>query len=359
MSLKISAPGKILTPYIYAIENDRENVVIIFPFIDSGIHTHIAIYEISHDGILINHKDLGNPGTGLISVYDIVQINENEYRFISNNHLTKSYSYINVIDSNFNLKSSYGVLWGLSDLNSLKLLSDSTLLITGRKALPSLQDYQIALIRTDLRNVLLDSLELGQVGIMEYPGHHSSLGNTGSSTIYFGATSGANITNLFFSNHANSILVNKFDSSLNLLWSKYYGKDAYYYLMDVEEASDGGSYCFASKFDTNSTIPERDVVLLKFDQNGIISSQIDLADEITSFKVYPNPAHRDINIEFQTPFTGRIELFSSNSCLVKSWEVTARSKLLKLSIPVLTRGVYLIVARSNTYESSSKVLMIQ
>ncbi len=88
--------------------------------------------------------------------------------------------------------------------------------------------------------------------------------------------------------------------------------------------------------------------LYRFNENKYMS--IDAADAANGLKMYPNPAHAELNIEFtsQNQQAAQILIYAVNGALVaqQSQSIVAGSNLVKVNLQNLKAGAYVVVLKS-------------
>lgn len=305
------------------------------PYEIDPTHTEIIIFEINQAGELITFKNLGNQGSGIIGVYDLIEIEPNEYRTYTSSSLQKAICYSNELNSDFEITASYTIPWYLGDLTTVKKTNDSSLIIAGKKTFAK-DDYQLGIIETDLQNNLLKYNDFGKNDTTDYPGNHNTMDFLEIDNIYYGGTS--NLTYPYFSTIPSWLLLNKIDEDLNLKWQKYYGGDACYLLMSILLTQDGGCVLAGSRFDYQTQNQERDVYILKVNEDGLITWARNIPKVTKEILIYPNPGNDKIYIKtFKVNLS--IELFDSKGHEMIKHKIINQN--INLNTSNLNSGVYL------------------
>ncbi|MBI9036959.1 MAG: T9SS type A sorting domain-containing protein [Bacteroidales bacterium] len=290
---KMPIDGDIHMPYIYAIVNNSENIVLASYCTDTGpLDTEIFVIEITREGEIIREKFFGPSGSGLELVFELVQLNPLEYRIIKLGNIEKgSGGYID-LDTNFNIISENQLPYNMASLSygSIKF-TESKIFYSGKKDFPSTvtTDWDLALISTDYNNILIDSAHFGRTDTVDFPGLHNNLDFTTDNLIYYGGLSNLNMGNPFYSSIPSWIMLNKLDTNLNIVWQKYYGGDAYYNLWSLLATQDGGCVMAGTKYDHQTQNEERDVYILKVNEDGLIAWVHDIPKVTEEILIYPNP----------------------------------------------------------------------
>jgi len=284
---KIPVNGNISPIYQYAIINNIGNIVIFSSYELSPTNWDIMLHELSVDGNIIKEKLLD--GFGMAS--DIIQLPSSEYRIIVYGHVRNPLINSYCLDTNFEIVNSYSVPLDLDFHNTIKLLNDTTLLITGNKIFPERDNERdLGLAKTDLSNNLIDHMYYGKPDTVDYATVHSNLDFISENDIYYSGISNLNLSNPYFSHMPSWFVLNKIDSNLNLKWQKFYGGDACYFPWAILATQDGGCVMAGTRYDYKTqTNQERDLYVLKVDGGGLITWSQGIPINNQSTTVYPNP----------------------------------------------------------------------
>jgi hypothetical protein len=108
---------------------------------------------------------------------------------------------------------------------------------------------------------------------------------------------------IFFS--PNSFLrLTKMDNNYNTVWTKDYGGDANYRMTGVIATSDGGCIIYAMRFNHNS-FQQIDVIVIKVDGNGLVTSTNSIPNVESSIVAYPNPSNGQLHFKKEDPSVSR------------------------------------------------------
>lgn len=336
LNSKFPVDGRVVTVYSYSIYNSEGNIVSVMPYETNPPNTKLVIYEINQSGELIQFRNLESYGNGIIYSCDLIEVEPNEYRIYTSSSLQKTICYCNEVNSDFDLIDSYTLPWYLGDLTTVKKINDTSLIIAGKKILfENNDDFQLGIIETDLQNNLLISNDFGKTDTNDYPGNHNTMDFLEIDNIYYGGTS--NLTYPYFSNIPSWLLLNKIDENLNLKWQKYYGGDACYLLMSILATLDGGCVMAGSRYDYQTQNQERDVYLIKVNEDGLITWAHNIPEITKEILIYPNPGNDLIHIKsFQNTLT--IELYNNNGQQTISHKITNQN--ITLNTRNLNSGIY-------------------
>jgi hypothetical protein len=260
---------------------------------------------------------------------------------------TNSPSQILTVDYSLNVNRIDSIPDDLELYLDSKVLNSHEILITGKRTYqnsnPRTDKYGIVKLDTSL--LLNKEYFLGPNDTITYPGVYTNLDFIEPDKIFCGGTINFSLEAIF-PNVPSYIFIGRFDSSLNLIWQKYFGGDQYYIVRSITATSDGGCIVSASSYDYRRQNQEEDIYVIKIDSNGLISGQNNLPP-VRSYDaiVYPTPGSDLIFVETQLRYsvfslydlTGR-ELYSQGLLPGRN------------SIPVqyLTSGLYIYKVTQNS-----------
>jgi hypothetical protein len=200
-------------------------------------------------------------------------------------------------DTNYNYLSVDSVPGLIANLMNAKWISGSSYLLSGRKYYHNPIYCNMGILKLDTSGQVIKENYFGLLpDTNTYAGSLDHLDFRDPDTIFFVGT--GHILNEYpYQSEPSWIIVNCLDSNLNLRWQTLYGGDAFYFSWEVYATSDGGCIVAASKYDY--TLPEYDydVVLLKYDNTGLLTGVTETGENPISMSVYPNPGNDIIKIE--------------------------------------------------------------
>jgi hypothetical protein len=243
----------------------------------------------------------------------IEKSDKNEYwipiygRYISNNPLMSN---ILTIDNNLNVLSEDSLPNEPMIFNNIKLIDESSFVITGLRYIP-FQPYDndhIIVERLDTAFKVINSYELGplQVDSITYPGYWKNLDFIDTNNIFVAGTVNFQVSPNPFQQTTSYIILAKFDSHLNLQWQKFYGFDAYYELYSILPTTDNGCFLLASKYDHLTQNAERDVICYKVDSEGMIYNNSIESPIVRPAIIYPNPGNNYLMVQIDNRFLGAV-----------------------------------------------------
>jgi hypothetical protein len=132
------------------------------------------------------------------------------------------------------------------------------------------------------------------------------------------------------------------DSLLNIRWERFYCNDEYYYdLMNVLATKDGGCLLVGNRYDYNAEIKERDIYILKVNDEGlIVNTNEPFNIKVSEAIVFPNPGTNRLNLRIAEQHPKSIfELYDMKGRLVIHKKVTG--KWSEINTTLLKSGTYI------------------
>lgn len=141
-----------------------------------------------------------------------------------------------------------------------------------------------------------------------------------------------------FTDELSYIDIIKLESNLNILWHKYYGGDRAYFASEVKALEDGGCL-ITSQYKTPPNYEKRRTVLLKIDQNGLITSTNENQSiPIKNAIVLPNPGSGYLQLHTGM-FPATFKLYDINGHEVLVEEINSEST--RITTSHLKTGSYI------------------
>ncbi|MEA3504649.1 MAG: T9SS type A sorting domain-containing protein [Bacteroidota bacterium] len=148
------------------------------------------------------------------------------------------------------------------------------------------------------------------------------------------------------STHVNStympsptyIMLNKLNTTLHKEWQKYYGGDARYVLYSMRATLDGGCIMTGTRYDWNIQNNERDIFIMKINENGVFTS-VDEGDfQVAEAIIYPNPGTDKLYIQSAFPVK-EFQMNDINGRMVLKQHIN--SVTYGVDVSQLNSGIYL------------------
>ena len=249
-----------------------------------------------------------------------------------------------VLDNNLSILDTLSIPNQLYDHYSALIISDSTFLIFTIKT----GSHLLYLSIIDTSGNILSSKPYGDPLIGKYPAYQNSLSKKGNN-IFCVYNVNFPLTNPFFGNgRSSNIQIKKVDKNLNTIWSKRNGGDAFYHVYNVLATNDGGCIVIGNLNDTINHNLNRDIFVMKYNSNGLITWTKDIKLPSSKIMVFPNPSSRELNIKLsngnQRLLNYRIYNLQGKLILQNS----INSLQTKIDIQNLASGVYIIETQTNS-----------
>lgn len=351
---KMPVEGDVSPLYTYAIVNNKGNVVLAVTYTDTGLlDTEFFFLEITKDCRVIKEKFHDPSGNWLKLIFDLIQLNPIEYRIVKYGRIEKGdLTYID-LDTNFNIISENLLPYITHPLSYSSIIATNTKIVySGRiNVSNATEGYEMALISTDYNNILIDSAHFGKTDTVDLPGFHNNLDFTTDNLIYYGGSSNLFIYNPYYSSIPSWIMLNKLDTNLNIIWQKYYGGDACYNLWTLLATQDGGCVMAGTRYDYQTQNQERDVYILKVNEDGLITWVQNIPKVTKDILIYPNPGSDYIKISsIKDDLIFHLTGISGISVLEKSFD-----KSVQINTQSLKPGIYLYsILQKNKLVKSGK-----
>ncbi len=155
------------------------------------------------------------------------------------------------------------------------------------------------------------------------------------------------------------IVINKFDTLGNLIWSKRHGGDMYYRTKSVKYTSNGSILIAGMRYDSSSHVLPQGIMenfLLKLDAFGDFSpvSLLEQSLSHTSIKCYPNPADKELFFILPFKHAGSLRIF--NLAGEELIQVNPFYTNERINVEGLKPGIYFFTITSSLGVSSGKFI---
>ncbi len=349
----IPVPDKIMGNYTSCIINTKGNFIISSSYGQSPIDRDIFIIEFDTLGLIKNEQYWGSGSSGVKAIFDIAEYPPDKYYFTCNymNLNSKSLCFIYEIDSNLIITNQQFIDWDIGLYDEIRFMEDSIFILSGVKDFSNSSEVQLGLLKLDLFYNILDSVHLGKLGdTVDYPAFHNNLSCNIENEIFYSGTSNLDKFNPSFSTMPSWLLLVKLSDSFEVHWQKYYGGDACYNLWSVLATQDGGCVMAGTRYDYQTQNQERDVYILKVNENGILTWTYNFPETTKQVIVYPNPGRDEIKIN---TFTDNLifDLFDIKGNKILSQPIEKDDKI---NTSHLQKGVYtyrILNQKSETIET--------
>lgn len=264
-----------------------------------------------------------------------------------------------IFDSSFNICQVDSIPNYVGNCCTVKSLNDTAYFLAGNKYYAfSNESYNIALMKMIFPNLEINSAIVGRsADTMDFAGTFQGMDFINPSNIYIAGTSNISFGG-YYAYQPSWYLISRFDSTLNLYWTKYYGGDAYYVLQSVTATSDGGAIVAGTRFDyLNHPENQLDVYVLKIDSTGLYTN-VDKEEPVPVYDaiVYPNPGSDYLIVQSGPQVSGAV--FRMYDMLGRQvMEERLTSTLLRFNAGSLAAGTYpwQIIFNNKTIENGKWV----
>ena len=264
------------------LDNDS-NIIVVGAY--KNIFQHSFMYKLNYAGDSLNSYFFSNDTVRLIT--DLLIDSSNNYYLFSSYNLKEIFKF----NSGFQLKNIYLNTTGASMVYTPYWMNDSVYICGSRYQFDKLYLY-----KADMNQHLYDSITFGKKGMYNYPAFFGCLDRNSNYNYY----SGTSMINLgLYGNQRSYIFAVKTDNNLNVIWKKYYGYNAHYFVGKILATKDGGALITGSIDDINDGINKLDIFLLKLDSLGNTTWVRNIPVSKTGVSLYPNPATSSINISLE------------------------------------------------------------
>lgn len=280
------------------VVNDSNNIALLITLTTGtpNVAKSLLFYELTIEGEIVRSKyeNTGNPIT--TNGYSIISNSNGYYAFVDGFS-----SYLPVpgygfserldLDTNFNIIRAQSIPEGMNGYMTADRINEHSYYLAGNQYYTGFYT-ETGIQKTDTSNTIIYSNHSGLPGnIADGPAWLECLSAKDDNIIYTGGNGhdygGFQICNLL---RPRSFILSNFDSLLNCRWTKYYGSDtACYYMMDLDATDDGGCIMAGTILSPNTNPNKTDVIIIKVDSEGLITSSNKPGTRVMQALVYPNP----------------------------------------------------------------------
>jgi hypothetical protein len=301
-----------------------------------------------------------------IGWFDYMQVKKDssQYVYFDGNRIT-------VVDSTFNVVSvkrmprTYDCPCTVSDIiNSLSYLyyptalriNDSIYYVAGKGVQQNVRALYILKMHLNKGKMAFKTFKTSTIdqGIAL----HHSIDTTQNGFIYLGGVykSDFPLTTPTDNTDTTQFILRKLDRDFNVLWTKQYGKNHFYFMNGVLATDDGGCMMYGQRYNFNSEGLVEGYVL-KVDGNGITSNKTIIPLSIQTISASPNPSNGiiQVNIENVTRILSYC-FFDMNGRLLKTLQSDASNPNFDLSFA--SSGTYIFtVSEGSNLLGKGKILI--
>ncbi len=264
----------------------------------------ILFLELTLNGDFVwsRHETSGNQNT--MMGYSIISHSNGYYAFVDgfSSYLPipgMGFSERLDLDTNFNITRAQSIPEGMYGYMTAEKINEQFYYLAGKKYYTGFYTEN-AIQKTDTSNTILFSNHSGLPGnIPDGPAWLECMSVESENIIYTGGI-GYDVSSPYECNflHPQVFILSNYDSLLNNRWTKYYGSDtACYYMMDLDATDDGGCIMAGTILSPNSNPHKTDVIIIKVDSEGLITSTNKPGTRVMQAVVYPNPGNEYLMLQ--------------------------------------------------------------
>ncbi len=260
---------------------------------------------------------------------------------------------VNILNSNLELVENQWIE-DFSFQASMQVLDNECFIICNKEEIDGGGGWYTAVstYNTDFNRT--KKVLIGRSDSASYPGLYNSIAFSEIETVFIGST--FNLGSDAYPTRQSYFRLDNLDHGLNLNWQRYFGGDAYYNLIDINETSDGGCILVGTRYENGEEGPfEKDVFIVKVDEEGLITSTNNNAEiPIKNAIVLPNPGREYLELHTGAhPAT--LQLHNLNGSLIL--EEAINSNISRVNTLELSSGTYIwsLVKESKLVESGKWV----
>jgi Secretion system C-terminal sorting domain len=188
---------------------------------------------------------------------------------------------------------------------------------------------------------------------------HHSIDTTQNGFIYLGGVYNSvfPLTTPSDNTDTTQFILRKLDRDFNVLWTKQYGKNHFYFMSGVLATDDGGCMMYGQRYNFNSEGLVEGYVL-KVDGNGITANETIIPLSISTISASPNPSSGviQVNIENVSKVLS-YRFFDMSGRLIKSLQSDASNPNFDLSF--VSSGTYIFTVSDGSNLLGKGKILIQ
>jgi hypothetical protein len=341
--------------YMNSITDSDSNIVIAgytsrLDTISNNYNFDTFLYKISNNGDSINSK-FNTTEHPHDLCFDIIEKPEKNGYFAFFSHYSEIFGtngQLLTLDENLDSLDIDSIPLGIYDYYSPIYLIDSSILLYGKRGGYN-YGHDLNVISISIDNGLINFEHFGKTDTVDWPAYSKGISRL-YENIFVAGTSNLDISNPFFSSQPSWFYLINLNEDLTINWQKWYGGDAYYHLCSITATKDGGCILVGTRYDYQTQYFERDVYILKVNQEGIITWTYNFPETTRQVIVYPNPGRDEIWIK-AIENNLRFDLFDINGNKILSQPI---EKEHNINTSHLQKGVYtyrILNQKSETIET--------
>ncbi len=321
-----------------------------------GYNNDTFVYKLSQTGDSLASVYL-TTNTPYKVFFDVLQSADNQkyYTFTSYMIDTLTTGGIVIYDLSLDSLDYREVPNSLRDNYSPLRLNENTILICGKVHAPN-NNYKLNALTLTEEFEAIDFNSFQYNNLREHPARYKGVDKY-EDNIYVSGTSNFDYANPFYSSKKSYFHLVKVNPDLSPIWEYWYGGDAYYFLYSIAATSDGGCIMAGNRYDYTTQSPNRDVYVVKVDENGLVVNTDELAYVAANEAIiYPNPGGNEINLHIAVQHKQAVfELYDLNGRLCLKQHINNPYVCLDVSHLLPATYIYHITNGSGLNESGKWV----
>nr|NQU91491.1 hypothetical protein [Bacteroidota bacterium] len=253
-------------------------------------HYDLFLYELNAAGDSIKANFTLRTGTQFAEGYLLLKNNEGHFIFstgVWGYPPGQTYGYIAMYDGDLNWIKTDTLPCDILIDNYAMNLPSGGYLVSGRQwfdTSPGIiggEEMRSVLYNMQRPNIPVNSYEYHMgTDTLSMPAVLRSFDTTNTGAIYFSGTANVIAREYPYQDDPSWIFLSKLDENMNHQWTRFYGGDMFYHIYTVKATEDDGAIMACTTFDYNTQYLEHDILILKVDENGLITSTGDELSQV-------------------------------------------------------------------------------
>ncbi len=337
-------PNEYVRPLsFYVLKKENYFLYITNAFDSISLNRDIYLYKFNYNGELLKKNIIGTTTYQERLCASTFKFDTDTLVVLSTGFAFLTYPMKAVeVDTNLEMVEIKEIQTGSFIYNNIGPFNNEKYLFTGKYHYTnsSPRDDDLAVMYMNKDYSILKEKHFGASDTVDFPAYTKNISFIDPTRIFCGYTKNQDPLNVFSANLTWFSLV-LLNDSLEVQWERFYGGDANYGLWHILATSDGGCLLAGTRYDWTTQYNERDAILIKVDENGLITAtgpgpNIQARDAI----VYPNPGREKLTIESGPQIAGaKFVLYdmAGKTLIEKTLDHTTET----LPTAHLPRGLYL------------------
>jgi len=295
------------TSAVDALINQKSNLVMASSHAGVNCPICLSLLEVSFEGDSLRSNTIYSPN-GVILFCDIKEDKLNRTYKLPVMGFPNSSGQILTIDTTLNLIGVDSIPEDANNSMTMKYDTDTSYFLIGKRWFPwTNTGDDIVMLHLDQNN---DKIAVDISGkpnnIRDYAGYKQGLDFKFKTHIYAGGTSNQILDPYNFGNQDSWFILSRYDSALNLYWTKFYGGDAYYSLWGVTATDDKSCIMWGCRYDYRVQSFQQDIYILKVNEDGLYTNLEEPDIKAHDAIVYPNPGSEEVIVQSGPQIEGAV-----------------------------------------------------